>query len=117
MLKEKKNLSKHVRQMGCVCSFCAWTWISQRDLGWACLLCQLFFQVPDLFGISSGTVFLFSWQSTCELGWKRRSGMGGVDSVFNMTSVCCNASSELLGPHILERGVWLIYESYSGQAI
>lgn len=43
--------------------------------------------------------------------------MGGVDSVFNMTSACCNASSELLGPHILQWGVWLIYESYSGQAI
>lgn len=84
--------------------------LSEGLLVWVSLLCQLFFQVPDLFGIPSGNWFLFFWQTTCKLRRKlRRSEMGGVDYVFNITSAYCYASSELLGPHILEWGVWLIY--------
>lgn len=74
---------------------CAWICISPRGLSWNCLLCQLFFQDPDLFGISLRNWFLFFWQATCKLRRKlrRRSEMGGVDYVFNMTSLFCNVST------------------------
>lgn len=90
MLKGRKIVIKVYQTNGIrmrVLLLCLDMNLSEGLLGWASLLCQLFFPVPNVFGISSGNQFLFFWQTTCKLRRKlRRSGMGGVDYVFNITS-------------------------------
>lgn len=83
-LKVSCNIVKeNVQNNMCIFLF-VWACISQRDLSWNNFLCQLFFQDPDLFGITFGNWFLFFWQATCKLRRKlrRRNEMGGVVYVF-----------------------------------